>query len=81
MFLIYSTFRMTVPFISWLIVWALLIISIILYYVPIRYLAMGYGFHKFFRPILRPGVIPTNEVYNILLRVPDNLKLVIELES
>lgn len=69
-------FRMAVPFISWLVVLALFIVTVLLYYIPLRYLAMAWGFHKFFRPILRPNVVPTNEVYNVLLRVPDNPQLV-----
>ncbi|ODM89358.1 Multiple C2 and transmembrane domain-containing protein 2 [Orchesella cincta] len=42
---------------------------------PLRYLAMAWGFHKFFRPLIRPNAVPTNEVYNLLLRVPDNPQL------
>ncbi|CAL8113848.1 unnamed protein product [Orchesella dallaii] len=71
-----NMFRMAVPFISWLAVLGLLIGTVLLYYIPLRYLAMGFGFHKFFRPIIRPNAVPTNEVYNLLLRVPDNPQLV-----
>ncbi|XP_035701326.1 multiple C2 and transmembrane domain-containing protein isoform X3 [Folsomia candida] len=71
-----NTFRMKIPFITWLVVVALILGTVILYFVPVRYLAMAYGFHKFFKPILRPNAVPTNELYNIVLRVPDNLQLI-----
>lgn len=70
-------FGMVVPFISWLAVLGLSVATVVLYLIPLRYLAMAWGLHRFLRPILRPNVKPTDEVYNLLLRVPDNQQLVI----
>lgn len=67
---------MVVPFISWIAIIALLIGTIILYFIPLKYLLMAWGLHKFLKPLLRPHVTPTNEVYNLIQRVPDNQQLV-----
>ncbi|VVC24173.1 Hypothetical protein CINCED_3A007544 [Cinara cedri] len=62
----------SVPFLSYLAVLLLVGVTIVLYYIPIRYLIMGWGINKFTRKILRPNTIPNNELLDLLSRVPDN---------
>ncbi|CAG7817684.1 unnamed protein product [Allacma fusca] len=70
-----NTLRMVIPFISWLAVIGLFFATILLYFVPLRYLAMGWGLHRFLRPLIRPNFTPTNELFNLIVRVPDNQEL------
>ncbi|XP_025425766.1 multiple C2 and transmembrane domain-containing protein [Sipha flava] len=62
----------SVPFLSYLAIVLLIGVTIVLYYIPIRYLIMGWGINKFTRKILRPHTIPNNELLDLLSRVPDN---------
>lgn len=50
----------------------LIAVTLVLYYIPIRYLIMGWGINKFTRKILRPHSIENNEVLDLISRVPDN---------
>jgi len=50
----------------------LIAVTTVLYYIPIRYLIMGWGINKFTRKIIRPHTIPNNELLDLLSRVPDN---------
>uniref|UniRef100_A0A8D8TWA2 Multiple C2 and transmembrane domain-containing protein 1 n=1 Tax=Cacopsylla melanoneura TaxID=428564 RepID=A0A8D8TWA2_9HEMI len=70
-----STFNFSVPFISHLAIILLILISILLYYVSVRYLAIAWGINKFLRKILRPHTVPNNELLDLLSRVPDNEQL------
>uniref|UniRef100_A0A8D8VRC3 Multiple C2 and transmembrane domain-containing protein 1 n=1 Tax=Cacopsylla melanoneura TaxID=428564 RepID=A0A8D8VRC3_9HEMI len=65
-----STFNFSVPFISHLAIILLILISILLYYVSVRYLAIAWGINKFLRKILRPHTVPNNELLDLLSRVP-----------
>lgn len=71
-----STFNFTVPFLSWLAVVVLTVVTTVLYNIPIRYLVMLFGVHKFSKKLLRPNAIPNNELLDFLSRVPDNDQLV-----
>ncbi|XP_050521160.1 multiple C2 and transmembrane domain-containing protein [Daktulosphaira vitifoliae] len=62
----------SVPFLSYLSIILLMAVAIVLYYIPIRYIIMVWGLNKFTRKILRPNVIPNNELLDLLSRVPDN---------
>ncbi|KAF0292523.1 Multiple C2 and transmembrane domain-containing protein [Amphibalanus amphitrite] len=70
-----NTFNFTVPFLSWLAVLVLSLVAVVLYNVPIRYLVMLFGVHKFSKKLLRPNAIPNNELLDFLSRVPDNDQL------
>ncbi|XP_037081873.1 multiple C2 and transmembrane domain-containing protein-like isoform X2 [Pollicipes pollicipes] len=70
-----NTFNFTVPFLSWLAVLVLSVAAVILYSIPIRYLVMLFGVHKFSKKLLRPNAIPNNELLDFLSRVPDNDQL------
>ncbi|XP_077514652.1 multiple C2 and transmembrane domain-containing protein-like isoform X3 [Amblyomma americanum] len=67
-----NTFNFSVPQLSWLAVIVLLLVTFILYYVPIRYVLMAWGVNKFTKKLRSPDVVPNNEVMDFLSRVPDN---------
>ena len=71
-----STFNFSVPFLSWLMILALIVASVILYYIPVRFLVLGWGINKFTRQLLRPHSMVNNEVLDFLSRVPDDEQLV-----
>ncbi|XP_026324294.1 multiple C2 and transmembrane domain-containing protein-like [Hyposmocoma kahamanoa] len=62
----------TVPYLSYLIMAVLLVLSVVLYFVSIRYLFMGLGIYKFTRKVLNPDRVPNNDILDFLSRVPDN---------
>ncbi|XP_044740729.1 multiple C2 and transmembrane domain-containing protein isoform X2 [Chrysoperla carnea] len=67
-----NIFNFTVPFLSWIAICLLVAASIVLYFIPIRYLLMLWGANKFARRLLRPHCVPNNEVLDLLSRVPDD---------
>lgn len=67
-----STFNFSVPFLSWLAVIAFFIVSVILYYIPLRFLVMAWGINKFTKKLRNPDSVPNNEVLDFLSRVPDS---------
>lgn len=67
-----NTFNFSVPQLSWLAVVVLLVVTVILYYIPMRYVIMLWGINKFTKKLRSPDVIPNNEVMDFLSRVPDN---------
>ncbi|KAM7537213.1 hypothetical protein Aperf_G00000071524 [Anoplocephala perfoliata] len=64
-------FNWRIPWLSSLFVIVLLLITIALFFVPVKYLLMLYGFSKFTKAILRPNALRHNELMDILSRVPD----------
>ncbi|KAI1296773.1 Multiple C2 and transmembrane domain-containing protein 1 [Halotydeus destructor] len=66
-----NTFDFSVPFLSWLAVFAFFMASIVLYFIPLRYLVMAWGINKFTKKLRNPDSIPNNEVLDFLSRVPD----------
>lgn len=71
-----STFNFSVPFLSWLLIMVLMVGSVVLYYIPVRYLVMMWGVNKFSRKLLRPHSMVNNELLDFLSRVPDDELLV-----
>uniref|UniRef100_A0A1Y1M0D1 C2 domain-containing protein n=1 Tax=Photinus pyralis TaxID=7054 RepID=A0A1Y1M0D1_PHOPY len=67
-----NIFNFTVPYLSWIAVGLLVGATLVLYFVPIRYLLMLWGLNKFLRKIMRPHSVPNNEVLDLLSRVPDD---------
>ncbi|KAI8426462.1 hypothetical protein MSG28_005285 [Choristoneura fumiferana] len=67
-----NLFNFTVPFLSCLTIAILLVISLVMYLIPVKYIFMFWGIHKFTRKILRPNRIPNNEILDLLSRVPDD---------
>ena len=66
-----STFNFSVPFLSRFAIVALLAVTIILFFVPLRYLIMAWGLNKFTKKLRSPNAIPNNELLDFLSRVPD----------
>ncbi|XP_014246245.1 multiple C2 and transmembrane domain-containing protein isoform X2 [Cimex lectularius] len=71
-----NTFNFTVPFLTYLAVIILIGITIVLYFVPVRYLILIWGVNKFARKLIRPHTIPNNEILDLISRVPDNEDLI-----
>ncbi|XP_069158238.1 multiple C2 and transmembrane domain-containing protein isoform X4 [Procambarus clarkii] len=67
-----NTFNFSVPFLSWLLILVLIVGTVILYYIPIRYLVMLWGINKFSRKLIRPHSVINNEILDFLSRVPDD---------
>ncbi|XP_065584855.1 multiple C2 and transmembrane domain-containing protein-like isoform X2 [Artemia franciscana] len=71
-----NTFNFTVPFLSWLAVFLLFGVSLLLYLINIRWLIMIWGTIKFTRKLVRPTSVPNNELLDFLSRVPDKESLI-----
>ena len=67
-----NTFNFSVPFLSWLAILVMLVVSIFLYYINLRYLLIAWGINKFSKKLIRPNYVPNNEVLDFLSRVPDD---------
>ncbi|KAM9367469.1 multiple C2 and transmembrane domain-containing protein 1 [Phaethornis superciliosus] len=71
-----NTFNWSVPFLSWLAIVALSIFTIILYFVPLRYIVLVWGINKFTKKLRSPYAIDNNELLDFLSRVPSDVQLV-----
>uniref|UniRef100_A0A8C5CYC8 Multiple C2 and transmembrane domain containing 1 n=1 Tax=Gadus morhua TaxID=8049 RepID=A0A8C5CYC8_GADMO len=71
-----NTFNWTVPFVSWLVVVALGVACILLYYIPLRYMLLAWGVNKFTKKLRSPYSIDNNELLDLLSRVPSDVQLV-----
>ncbi|XP_047993628.1 multiple C2 and transmembrane domain-containing protein-like isoform X2 [Leguminivora glycinivorella] len=67
-----NLYNFTVPFLSFLSITIIMVISLVMFLVPVNYIFMLWGVHKFTRKILRPNRIPNNEILDLLSRVPDD---------
>ncbi|KAM6289450.1 multiple C2 and transmembrane domain-containing protein 1 [Aegotheles albertisi] len=70
-----NTFNWTVPFLSWLAVVALSVFTIILYFVPLRYIVLVWGINKFTKKLRSPYAIDNNELLDFLSRVPSDMEV------
>jgi len=70
-----NVFNFCVPFLSWLAFLVLFFVTIILYFIPLRYLIMAWGTNKFTKKLLKPNAIANNELADFISRVPDNEEL------
>ncbi|XP_048667400.1 multiple C2 and transmembrane domain-containing protein 1 isoform X13 [Marmota marmota marmota] len=71
-----NTFNWTVPFLSWLAIVALCVFTIILYFVPLRYIVLVWGINKFTKKLRSPYAIDNNELLDFLSRVPSDVQVV-----
>ncbi|CAL8329988.1 unnamed protein product [Arctogadus glacialis] len=71
-----NTLNWTVPFVSWLVVLALGVACILLYYIPLRYMLLAWGVNKFTKKLRSPYSIDNNELLDLLSRVPSDVQLV-----
>ena len=66
-----SATNFTVPYLTWLAVICMSFGTIILYFIPIRYLILLWGINKFTKKFRAPDSINNNEIIDFLSRVPD----------
>uniref|UniRef100_A0A0R3RQC8 Multiple C2 and transmembrane domain-containing protein 1-like n=1 Tax=Elaeophora elaphi TaxID=1147741 RepID=A0A0R3RQC8_9BILA len=71
-----NTFNFTQPYLSTLAIVTLSIITVLLYFVPLRWLIMIWGINKFTKKLRNPNFIPNNELLDFLSRVPSNSEIV-----
>uniref|UniRef100_A0A803XPJ3 Multiple C2 and transmembrane domain containing 1 n=1 Tax=Meleagris gallopavo TaxID=9103 RepID=A0A803XPJ3_MELGA len=71
-----NTFNWTVPFLSWLAIVALCVLTVILYFIPLRYIVLVWGINKFTKKIRSPYAIDNNELLDFLSRVPSDVQVV-----
>ncbi|NWU24705.1 MCTP1 protein, partial [Dyaphorophyia castanea] len=70
-----NTFNWTVPFLSWLAIVALSVFTVILYFIPLRYIVLIWGINKFTKKIRNPYAIDNNELLDFLSRVPSDVQV------
>ncbi|XP_071503823.1 multiple C2 and transmembrane domain-containing protein 1-like [Diadema antillarum] len=70
-----NTFNFTVPWLSFLAIIVLIVATIILYFIPLRYLILAWGINKFTKKIRKPHAIPNNELLDFLSRIPSDTQL------
>uniref|UniRef100_A0AAQ6AID1 C2 domain-containing protein n=1 Tax=Amphiprion ocellaris TaxID=80972 RepID=A0AAQ6AID1_AMPOC len=76
-----NTFNWTVPFLSWLAIVALGVATIIIYFIPLRYIVLAWGVNKFTKKLRDPYTIDNNELLDFLSRVPSDVQVVGELSA
>uniref|UniRef100_A0AAQ5Z9Z9 C2 domain-containing protein n=1 Tax=Amphiprion ocellaris TaxID=80972 RepID=A0AAQ5Z9Z9_AMPOC len=69
-----NTFNWTVPFLSWLAIVALGVATIIIYFIPLRYIVLAWGVNKFTKKLRDPYTIDNNELLDFLSRVPSDVQ-------
>ncbi|XP_053180799.1 multiple C2 and transmembrane domain-containing protein 1 isoform X5 [Scomber japonicus] len=71
-----NSFNWTVPFLSWLAIVALGMATIIIYFIPLRYIVLAWGVNKFTKKLRDPYTIDNNELLDFLSRVPSDVQVV-----
>ncbi|CAL9708204.1 unnamed protein product [Knipowitschia caucasica] len=71
-----NTFNWTVPFLSWLAIVALVVATIVVYFIPLRYIVLAWGVNKFTKKLRDPFTIDNNELLDFLSRVPSDVQVV-----
>ncbi|XP_071380461.1 multiple C2 and transmembrane domain-containing protein 1-like, partial [Centroberyx affinis] len=71
-----NTFNWTVPFLSWLAIVALGVATVIIYFIPLRYIVLAWGVNKFTKKLRDPYTIDNNELLDFLSRVPSDVQVV-----
>ncbi|XP_026122472.1 multiple C2 and transmembrane domain-containing protein 2-like isoform X1 [Carassius auratus] len=70
-----NTFNWSVPFLSNLAFLVLLMATVITYFIPVRYIILLWGIHKFTKKLRNPYAIENNEVMDFLSRVPSDVQM------
>ncbi|KAF7635040.1 hypothetical protein Mgra_00005481, partial [Meloidogyne graminicola] len=68
----------TVPFLSFIAIISLLLITLLFYFIPIRLIIIIWGINKFSKKLRDPNYIDTNELFNFLSRVPIEREIVLK---
>ncbi|XP_072515956.1 multiple C2 and transmembrane domain-containing protein 2 isoform X2 [Salminus brasiliensis] len=71
-----NMFNWSVPFLSNLAFLVLIIVTVITYFIPIRYIILIWGINKFTKKLRNPYAIDNNEVMDFLSRVPSDVQKV-----
>nr|XP_056721692.1 multiple C2 and transmembrane domain-containing protein 2 isoform X2 [Euleptes europaea] len=71
-----NTFNWTVPFLSVLACLVFTVATIVLYYIPLRYIILLWGINKFTKKLRNPYAIENNELLDFLSRVPSDVQRV-----
>uniref|UniRef100_A0A8C4ZQY4 Multiple C2 domains, transmembrane 2b n=1 Tax=Gadus morhua TaxID=8049 RepID=A0A8C4ZQY4_GADMO len=71
-----NTFNWSVPFLSNLAFLVLIMVTIICYFIPIRYLILLWGINKFTKKLRKPHAVENNELLDFLSRVPSDVEKV-----
>ncbi|XP_013166718.1 PREDICTED: multiple C2 and transmembrane domain-containing protein 1-like [Papilio xuthus] len=61
-----------VPFLSYVVMSILALLSLMLYFLPFNYLLMLFGIYKFMRKYLNPDRILNNDLVDFISRIPDD---------
>ncbi|KFV06311.1 Multiple C2 and transmembrane domain-containing protein 2, partial [Pterocles gutturalis] len=69
-----NTFNWTVPFLSVLACLVLAAATVILYFIPLRYIVLIWGINKFTKKLRNPYAIDNNELLDFLSRVPSDVQ-------
>uniref|UniRef100_A0A8B9L3Z8 C2 domain-containing protein n=1 Tax=Astyanax mexicanus TaxID=7994 RepID=A0A8B9L3Z8_ASTMX len=69
-----NMFNWSVPFLSNLAFLVLIIVTVITYFIPIRYIILLWGINKFTKKLRKPYAIDNNEVMDFLSRVPSDVQ-------
>ncbi|XP_041987582.1 multiple C2 and transmembrane domain-containing protein-like [Aricia agestis] len=67
-----NLYNFSVPFISYLAIFIIVLIAFIMYLIPFNYICIVWGIHKFTQKIFNPNRIPHNEIMDLISRVPDD---------
>ncbi|CAD5208747.1 unnamed protein product [Bursaphelenchus xylophilus] len=65
-----NTFNFTVPYLSYLAIFVLSVATVLLYFIPLRWLVMIWGLNKFTKRLRKPHYVENNELLDFLSRVP-----------
>uniref|UniRef100_A0A8C9T7C4 Multiple C2 and transmembrane domain containing 1 n=1 Tax=Scleropages formosus TaxID=113540 RepID=A0A8C9T7C4_SCLFO len=71
-----NTFNWTVPFLSCLAIVVLSIGTVVIYFIPFRYIVLIWGVNKFTKKLRDPYNIDNNELLDFLSRVPSDVQVV-----
>ncbi|XP_018110786.1 multiple C2 and transmembrane domain-containing protein 2 [Xenopus laevis] len=71
-----NTFNWSVPFLSLLACLILSIATVLLYFIPLRYIVLIWGINKFTKKLRNPYALDNNEFLDFLSRVPSDVQKV-----
>ncbi|XP_061877026.1 multiple C2 and transmembrane domain-containing protein 2-like isoform X2 [Entelurus aequoreus] len=71
-----NTFNWSQPFLSSLALLLFVMATILTYFIPVRYIVLVWGIHKFTKRLRSPYSIDNNEVLDFLSRVPSDVQKV-----
>ncbi|XP_029600041.1 multiple C2 and transmembrane domain-containing protein 2 isoform X1 [Salmo trutta] len=68
-----NTFNWSVPFLSNLAFLILVTVTVLTYFIPVRYILLVWGINKFTKKLRAPYAIDNNELFDFLRRVPSDV--------